>query len=301
MTTELGDDDHYFKFTRRQRMDRYVHELEGVLRGITVDGRVSSGEVVALRGWLEALGPVRRRAPFLEITELVQRVIADGVVDAEELADINWVLERWTTPNLFFDAVTADIQRLHGIIGGMLADGQVNDDEIAALADWLDERDHLRTTWPYEEIGAVLTHIRADRVITDAERDLVTMFLADLVPTDDHRVVSIECIDLSTLTVTGVCAVNPDIEFVGKKVCFTGKSAKAERRDIFRIVQERGGVPVDHVTGDLAYLVIGGDGNPCWAFSCYGRKIEQVQSLRRHKGAKVIIVHEVDFWDALVT
>ncbi len=300
MTTVLGADDAHLRYTRKQQMDRYVHELEGVLKGITVDGQVSAGEIGALRGWLDALGLWMARPPFAEIARVVQRVIGDGVVDAEELADLNWMLERWTTPNVYFDAVTADIQRLHGMIAGILADGVVTDAEIAALADWLDDREHLRTTWPYDEISAVLTHVRRDRVITDDERELVKVFLADLVPNDEHRVVGIESVDLSTLTVRGICAVNPDIDFAGQKVCFTGASAKAQRRDIFKIIEERGGVPVNHVSRDLAYLVVGAEGNACWAFSCYGRKIEDAMHLRRHHGAKLLIIHEADFWDAVV-
>jgi hypothetical protein len=299
MTTLIGADNNHLRYTRKQQMDRYVHELEGVLRGITVDGQIGADEIGALNSWLDVLGPLMSRPPFAEIATVVQRVVADGVVDAEELADLNWMLERWTTPNVYFDAVTADIQRLHGMIAGILADGVVTDTEIAALADWLDDREHLRTTWPYDEISAILTHVRRDRVITDDEKELVRMFLADLVPTDDHHVVSIESIDLGTLNVRGICAVNPDINFSGQKVCFTGASAKAERAEIFSIIEERGGLPVNHVSRDLAYLVVGGKGSACWAFSCYGRKIEAAMQLRRHHGAKLLIIHEVDFWDAV--
>ena len=40
-------------------------------------------------------------------------------------------------------------------------------------------------------------------------------------------------------------------------------------------------------------------GNEFWAFSCYGRKVEQAYEQRR-KGHHIVIVHERDFWDALV-
>ncbi len=301
MNAEPRPEEHYLRYTRKQQMDRSVHELEGVLRGIAADGRVSPGEVRSLGVWVEALGNLRNRAPFVDIADQVERVIADGAVDAEELADLLWALEKWTTPNVFFDAITADIQRLHGMVAGILADGHVNDDELAALADWLDERDHLRTTWPYDEISAVLTHVRKDRAITDDARELVKIFLADLVPTDEHRVLSIESIDLSLLTVRGICAVDPVINLKGKKVCFTGRSEKSGRGELSQIVAEHGGLPVNRITRDLGYLVLGAEGNACWAFACYGRKIEKAMHLRRHDGSKLLIVHEVDFWDALVT
>ncbi len=46
------------------------------------------------------------------------------------------------------------------------------------------------------------------------------------------------------------------------------------------------------------YLIVGNAGNPCWAYSCYGRKIEQAVDLRK-AGGKIKIVNEIDFWDVL--
>lgn len=45
------------------------------------------------------------------------------------------------------------------------------------------------------------------------------------------------------------------------------------------------------------FLVVGADGNPCWAFACYGRKVEMAIDYRK-QGCKLLIVHENDFWDA---
>lgn len=59
-----------------------------------------------------------------------------------------------------------------------------------------------------------------------------------------------------------------------------------------------GGDAVPTVSGKVDYLVIGADGNPCWMYACYGRKVERAISLRR-EGAKLMIIHELDFHDAL--
>ena len=39
------------------------------------------------------------------------------------------------------------------------------------------------------------------------------------------------------------------------------------------------------------------DGNPCWAYACYGRKIEDAID-RQRNGQSLAIVHEHDFWEA---
>jgi hypothetical protein len=63
-------------------------------------------------------------------------------------------------------------------------------------------------------------------------------------------------------------------------------------------VTSRGGWTHRNVTQDVTYVVVFDEGNPHWAFSCYGRKVEKAYTLRR-KGHPISIVHEIDFWDAL--
>ena len=64
------------------------------------------------------------------------------------------------------------------------------------------------------------------------------------------------------------------------------------------IITELNGNFSSGVSGKTDYLIIGNNGNPCWAYSCYGRKVEQAITQRK-KGKKVIIMHESDFWDAV--
>jgi len=52
------------------------------------------------------------------------------------------------------------------------------------------------------------------------------------------------------------------------------------------------------VTRRVNYLVVGADGNPCWAYACYGRKVEKTVALRK-KGSAILIVHENDVHDAI--
>ena len=65
-----------------------------------------------------------------------------------------------------------------------------------------------------------------------------------------------------------------------------------------KLVADVGGLSRSSVTAKTDYLIVGNAGNPCWAYACYGRKIEEAVQLRK-QGAKVIIVNETDFWDAL--
>jgi hypothetical protein len=59
-----------------------------------------------------------------------------------------------------------------------------------------------------------------------------------------------------------------------------------------------GGIPLDSVTEDTDYLIVGDNGNLAWAFSCYGRKVERAVELRK-KGHRIAIIHEFDFCDVI--
>ena len=101
------------------------------------------------------------------------------------------------------------------------------------------------------------------------------------------------------LMVAGVCAVDPLVEFSSRIFCFTGVSSKGSRKLFAETVARHGGEFVDYIRDDLDYLIIGDEGNPCWAFSCYGRKVERAVEMRR-SGHRLLIIHERDFWDVLV-
>ena len=86
--------------------------------------------------------------------------------------------------------------------------------------------------------------------------------------------------------------------FEGKLFCFTGESYRAKRAEIAETITRLGGKVRSSVSAKTDYLIVGNAGNPCWAYACYGRKIEEAVSLRR-EGASIVIVNETDFWDAV--
>lgn len=292
MSTDDFED--YVGFTRRARIDRDLHQMEGILRGLTVDDVIRPKEVGRLRAWAEAIGPLRNRPPYDEVIGVVERVVADGVIDEEELQDLQSVLARFTTPNEYYDAVTSDIQRFHGLIRGILADGVLHEEEIRGLRRWMMGRKHLRYTYPYSEVMAVLSHVLADGSVTRAERNLLIAVMEDHIDRPGHRVVEVGHVDIARMSLRGICVPDPVLRFDGKRFCFTGRCKRKKRSELMRIVSSRGGVASRSFSLRVDYLVIGAAGNPCWAFSCYGRKIEKALQSRR-RGNGVLLVHEEDF------
>lgn len=98
--------------------------------------------------------------------------------------------------------------------------------------------------------------------------------------------------------VSGICAFCPNIVFKSKTFCFTGESYRSKRADMAAAVLSLGGIVKSCVTAKTNYLIVGNAGNPCWAYACYGRKIEEAVRLRKD-GEQVLIINETDFWDAV--
>ena len=62
------------------------------------------------------------------------------------------------------------------------------------------------------------------------------------------------------------------------------------------MIEAVGGVFSRTFTSEVNYLIYGAAGNQCWAFSCFGKIIEEAMALRK-QGDPISIIHENDFWD----
>ena len=286
------------RFTGPQRIQKAINVLGGFLDGIAADREIVPAERLNLERWLLDHSSLRSKHPFPEIIPVIESVTKNGWIEVEDLADLRWLCARYSTEGPNTTAIHNDMQVLHGLMSGLLADGRLPDIEIDKLADWVNDRDQLRGIWPFDELESVLLQIRRDKTVTDSERLMLKAFLEQFTVTDDRKVVDTPLINEVGTPISGLCAVCPEVSFSNKVFCFTGASAHATRKDFARIVHERGGICQPGVTRELDFLVVGNQGNPAWAFCCYGRKIEQVVKLRK-AGLRILLVNEMDFWDAL--
>jgi hypothetical protein len=290
------DSGEYKWFTGPQELDKAVHVLEGILRGIASDGVIRSQEISVMRAWCDRYGKVRRKHPFSELIPLVEASIEDGVLDVEERQDILWFCEKCTTGNEYFNIVTSDMQRLQGILGGIAADGIIAETELRKLSEWLQDHDHLKCTWPYDEIDSLVTTVMGDGKVDEDEQKILLDYFSEFVGRAPFLVTEPRIGE--DLIRHGVCAMCPEIVFQKRSFCFSGRSAKASRTDLAHLVRKLGGEVISNVTRAAHYLVVGGEGNSAWAFSCYGRKVEAAVQLRK-EGLPIQIIHEFDFWDAV--
>lgn len=289
----------YFRFTGRARLDKAINSLMGLMEGIGIDGRINSEERKFLRLWLDEHEDLRAKHPMSELIPAVEESVADGVLTDEERLDLTWLCEKLRSKE-YYDRTTADMQRLHAVMAGIMADGIITEEELRGLSDWLSEHEHLKTCWPYDEVASLVTAVMADGKIDPEEHRMLVNFFSEFVALLDSQTIVAPKVaeNAGNGSLVGLCAVCPEISFAGSRFCFTGESAKYTRSEISDLIRRLGGEPVSGVSAKLDYLVIGANGNPCWAYACYGRKVEKAVQLRK-QGARILLIHENDFHDAV--
>ena len=297
---ELRD---YRRFMKKEEMHKSLNSLIGILSGILADGTIDSAEYNELKNWYSLHDYLLNVFPFSEILPSVRLAFQDDVLDIEEVEGILWLCQKFIDTHqedLYFNLITSQIQQLEGMLHGIVSDGEISDDELANLSNWLNDNDGLSGVYPFDEVYSLLLAAKEDGRISNDERNMLKAFFSTFVDTtESFNIHDEEVAELQKqYSIGGICAVCPEITIQGKTFCFTGVSKKASRNEIANIVENAGGIYNDRVTADTDYLIVGAGGNPCWAYSCYGRKVEKAMDIRK-KGGSIIIVHEYDFWDEL--
>jgi len=290
----------YRQFTGPAELHKAVNTLKGIVAGITTDRNASEDEINELSNWCVLHQNLVNRHPFNELIPLIENIYKDGVVTEEEASDIVWLCNNFISDSNYYDLITSSIQFLFGLIHGVMADGEITDDEIHALKQWIVTNDYLSGTYPFDEIESLIMTILNDGKVSDDERNMLKAYFSNFIDmSESYNLNAAKLKEMrESYSVGGICAVCQEIDFEDTLFCFTGASEKASRNEIADTIIELGGKFKDRVTNETRYLVVGTKGNPCWAFSCYGRKIEDAVK-RREQGQKLTIVSEVDFWDII--
>jgi NAD-dependent DNA ligase len=286
----------YARFTKRSRLEKSINSLLGIVEGIAADRLLNSSEINFLELWLGDHREVCKSHPYIELMPRIEAAISAGALTEEEKENIGWLCEQMKQSG-YFDKATADLQRLQGILGGIVADGRITEAELLSLSAWLESHHELRTCWPYDEVDTLVTQVMRDGKIDESEHRLLKEFFADFVEILDDRTLTKGPVLLGG-NIAALCASCPEITFEGSVFCFTGHSPRYKRRELAKLIVDLGGEFVDSMSKKIRYLIVGADGNPCWAFACYGRKIQRAVELRK-QGSHLLIIHENDFHDAV--
>jgi NAD-dependent DNA ligase len=297
MPKKIVEIEEYRAHTTKQEIDKSFHTLEGILKGINIDNEINQIEIEKLKSWCNEHKGFVNRPPFDEIISLINSIIDDNYITEEEYEDLAWACNNIGTYNKYYDTITSDLQRLQGILHGILSDNIITKEELEGLKDWIEDRPDMIGAYPYDEIETLLFSVLEDGKVTNDEQNLLKAYFSQFVDIKNTAINKDELEALRrSMSIPLICTMNANIDFQDKVFCFTGISSRGGRKDIAKKIVLLGGKYNDNIIKETHYLVVGDKNNPCWVFSCYGRKIEKAIN-GRAAGLPIQIVKEIDFWD----
>lgn len=284
--------------TSKARADKAINTLKGILLGIISDKQINETEINELKNWADNHKNLIKRNPFREFMVIINEMVTSNIPATDTLEDLFWLCQKYEGDNYYYNTVTTDLQTLQGICHGILADGIINENEVQELEEWLEQNSHLSNYYPYDEIRSLILTIVSDGKIEEEEILILKAYLKQFVALENNEVVAQIDKETFDIKISGHCTSDPDIQIDGKSFCVTGVLKSGNRKDIEKIITDMGGITTISVTKKTDYLIVGDNGNPAWAFACYGRKVEKALEMRK-SGHQICLVHEFDFMDTI--
>ena len=284
--------------TSKARADKAINTLKGILQGIISDKQINKTEINELKKWADNHKNLIKRNPFREFMVIINEMVTSNIPATDTLEDLFWLCQKYEGDNYYYNTVTTDLQTLQGICHGILADGIINENEVQELEEWLEQNSHLSSYYPYDEIRSLILTIVSDGKVEEEEILILKAYLKQSVTLENNEVVAQIDKETFDIKISGHCTSDPDIQIDGKSFCVTGVLKSGNRIDIEKIITDMGGITTISVTKKTDYLIVGDNGNPAWAFACYGRKVEKALEMRK-SGHQICLVHEFDFMDTI--
>jgi hypothetical protein len=284
--------------TVKARADKAISTLKGILSGIALDKEVNNHEVQELNLWVQNHNDLIKRNPFNEFMNIISEMTNNNIPKLEVIEDLFWLCQKYESDNYYYNTVTSDLQILQGICHGILSDGEINDIEILELNKWLAENEHLNTYYPYDELRSILLSVISDKKIDEDEKLILKAYFKEFVKITNIQIENKLINETKDISIQGLCTSDPIVEFEGKTFCISGILQRGTRQDIENEIIKHGGIPINNISKKTDYLIIGDNGNPAWAFACYGRKVEKALGLRK-EGHTIVLIHEYDFSDII--
>lgn len=181
------------------------------------------------------------------------------------------------------------LAELIGICRGVIADGVVAPEEAVFLRDWLAKHQSLLDCWPADVISKRLEQVFEDGRVDEQEQEDLLVLLRMI--TSEDPPVNEATAKAVPLPVT---MPEPQVEFLGKHFCLTGRFVYGPHSYCKQAIARRGG-KVDARPGlRTDYLVIGGLSLSDWQHSPDARKI--YKAVQQQKEGQLISVVSEENW-----
>jgi len=275
-------------FNHTRNKQKALQALSGILRGVTADTKLNDIEILFLDTWLKTESRYKKDGDFLDLIDLLEEVLEDGIIEQHELSEIQEFLS--DVVDYGYQCETADqdalINQLLGFLQGITSDDVLNDKEIFNLQTLIQSNPLVLESFPGNKIHQRIETILEDDVIDDEERkDLLDM----LKSISGQQFLDTGCAECGATDFFGEPIQLTSIQ--DKSVCFTGKFIAGSRKVMEGFAKSNSADIRSRVTKDLDYLIIGSMASRDWKFSSHGRKIESVIN-NQASGSTTKIINE---------
>jgi hypothetical protein len=175
------DDKEYRKYTRKSETDKAMHTLEGILKGINIDHVINMKEINSLKRWCDEKYQFIASPPFSQVIPFIMKISEDNKITEEEYEDLKWLCQNFSTDSLYYNAIASDMQRLFGIIHGIISDNVINEDELYELREWMNDHSDLIGIYPYDEIESYLYKVLEDGDVSEDEQNELKVYFSQFV------------------------------------------------------------------------------------------------------------------------
>jgi len=180
-------------------------------------------------------------------------------------------------------------EALLGICQGIMADNQLNNEEIDFLQCWLEEHSDITDTFPADVLIANIKEALADGHISEHERNNIIHIIKAIIGGTMQETGA-----TSGLSTTLPLNHDAKVAIDDNIFSFTGTFKAGNRKHIESLTVDAGGSIAKGVNKQLNFLVIGEVATTSWVNTSFGRKIEKAVSYQKN-GQHLYIINE-DMW-----
>ncbi len=266
-------------FGANASVEKTINILSGILLGFISDGVIQEEEKEFLKKWriehvhedlVQKLRPV-----FAKIDD----ALADDVLAIEEVLEILSVVDQINPTSTNYHPETIDVQFFLGLCNGVFADDQIKPEEIRLLSTWSEQRKNLPLSPEWRDcLEKLICCLDSSGTVPSELLNNLRQFITDFIhcPTSEDA----------------------NITFENKQFVLSGQFAIGPKKNVAKIIEERGGAVSSSVSQKTNYVVVGGTRSVLWKYDSYGTKVAKAKQLKE-AGLPIEIVSEGSFMNAI--
>jgi NAD-dependent DNA ligase len=148
----INNNNGYIHFCTPQRLQKDFNNIIGIVEGVMADEVLQKEEIDSIINWILSTKIYENQKPYNQLTLMLADAIEDGHISDEERKDIIWFCKNYLEKNQYYELFTAKIQELHGLLEALSFDSILYDVEIDYLENWLNNHQFLQKTYPFDFI-----------------------------------------------------------------------------------------------------------------------------------------------------